>query len=151
MIEFIMALSSSMDLEPITIVPNDELTHLIKSYQASIEKNKQIKPKSTLQSSSASFDFDSLYMEICGSSAGEITSTGMTKDDPRYGRPPEGSKTEYRGLKAHSHVSEEVQQLCGFIREYGKKQRDGSYEITFGELFQMYTVISNKVVGILLR
>jgi hypothetical protein len=70
---------------------------------------------------------------------------------PRYGRPPEGSKTELRGLKAHSHISKEVVELCNLIKEYGESQKDGTVAITFGELFQMYTAISNKVVGILLR
>jgi len=138
-----MALPNSKD--PITILGNDKLSDRVKSFQASVEK-KQIKPKT-----SASFDFDSRNKGASGSSASETTSTGLSKDDPRYGRPPEGSLTEYRGLKAHSQVSAEVQQLLRLIREYGEEQRDGSYEITFGELFQMYTVISNKVVGILLR
>ncbi|OXA51950.1 Actin-binding Rho-activating protein [Folsomia candida] len=68
-----------------------------------------------------------------------------------YGRPPEGSKTEMRGLKANSHISKEVLELCTLIRTYGESRPDGRTLISFGELFQMYTVISNKVVGILLR
>jgi len=76
---------------------------------------------------------------------------GISKDDPRYGRPPEGSKTEARGIKAGNHITHEIHELCGIIREYGLVQPDGSVLIEFGELFQMYTVISNKVVGLLLR
>lgn len=71
--------------------------------------------------------------------------------DKRYGRPPEGSKTEMRGIKAHSHVSNEIVELCSVIRQIGIETSDGSWIVTFGDLFQTYTVISNKVVGILLR
>lgn len=69
----------------------------------------------------------------------------------RYGRPPEGSKTEMRGIKAHNHISGEIIELCSVIRQVGMEKSDGSYIVTFGVLFQTYTVISNKVVGILLR
>ncbi|XP_046396711.1 actin-binding Rho-activating protein-like isoform X1 [Ischnura elegans] len=73
------------------------------------------------------------------------------KGDPEYGRPPSGSKTEFRGLKAHSHVTKEMLELCEIIHEnaeYSDGELDG---ISFGELFKIYTNISNKVVGILLR
>lgn len=56
-----------------------------------------------------------------------------------------------RGLKAHSHISKEIVELCSVIRQIGIEKTDGSYIVTFGELFQTYTVISNKVVGLLLR
>ncbi|KAM9310039.1 actin-binding Rho-activating protein [Pholidichthys leucotaenia] len=76
------------------------------------------------------------------------------RDD--YGRPVEGSMTERRGKDAHTHISEEVQELCHVIRSIGEPRDtcgDGEKVITveFGKLFERYVTISNKLVGILLR
>ncbi|CAF1181335.1 unnamed protein product [Adineta ricciae] len=76
------------------------------------------------------------------------------KDDPEYGRPPKGSRTEQRGLAAQAHIQQEVKYLCEIIKSMGTKLDDSStstYEITFKQLFDFYTNISNKLVGILLR
>ena len=76
----------------------------------------------------------------------------MTLDDKNYGKPMEGSKTEERGQKAHQLVSTEIITLLKTIRNYGSKNPANSLHcIKFGSLFEMYTRISNKVVGILLR
>ncbi|RWS00137.1 actin-binding Rho-activating protein-like protein [Dinothrombium tinctorium] len=75
----------------------------------------------------------------------------LDKSDENYGRPVEGSKTDLRGKKAHESVSNEVRVLCQMIKDYGEELSDGSIVISFGDLFQLYTHISNKVVGILLR
>lgn len=44
-------------------------------------------------------------------------------------------------------------ELCQIIHEHGKpvKNKPDLREITFGELFDIYVYISNKVVGLLLR
>ncbi len=73
------------------------------------------------------------------------------KDDASYGRPPEGSKTEFRGKQAGVHISTEVVELCGIIQELGQEQPNGTFAITFGFLFDTYTKISNKLVGMLMR
>ncbi|KAI6071302.1 Actin-binding Rho-activating protein-like protein [Aix galericulata] len=73
------------------------------------------------------------------------------RGDPAYGRPPEGSRTEQRGKDAHSHVGREVEELCLVIRSTGRRGDDGRVSVTFGQLFETYVTISNKVVGILLR
>ncbi|UJR14145.1 hypothetical protein I4U23_001139 [Adineta vaga] len=76
------------------------------------------------------------------------------KDDPEYGRPLKGSRTEQRGLAAQAHIQQEVKYLCEIIRSMGRQLDDSStsiYEITFKQLFDFYTNISNKLVGILLR
>lgn len=73
------------------------------------------------------------------------------RGDPAYGRPPEGSRTEQRGRDAHSHVGREVEELCLVIRSTGRRGDDGRVSVTFGQLFETYVTISNKVVGILLR
>lgn len=73
------------------------------------------------------------------------------RGDPAYGRPPEGSRTEQRGKDAHSHVGREVEELCLVIRSTGRRGDDGRVSVTFGQLFETYETISNKVVGILLR
>ncbi|NXP04733.1 ABRA protein, partial [Thinocorus orbignyianus] len=73
------------------------------------------------------------------------------RGDATYGRPPEGSRTEQRGKDAHSHVGKEVEELCLVIRRTGEVGEDGRVRVTFGQLFETYVTISNKVVGILLR
>lgn len=89
-----------------------------------------------------------------------------------YGKPLAGSKTEERGLKARSHINREIMELCDTIydlatynKELKKKRRemdgaqndddddfedDGTLIVTFGELFEMYTRINDKVVGLLI-
>lgn len=68
-----------------------------------------------------------------------------------YGKPIPGSKTEARGIKAHESIEDEIRVLCSVIEEHGKPIEDGLAEIKFGELFRLYQVISNKVVGVLIR
>ncbi|XP_013858817.1 actin-binding Rho-activating protein [Austrofundulus limnaeus] len=77
-----------------------------------------------------------------------------------YGRPPQGSLTEQRGMEAHTHVSKEIEMLCEAIRSIGAlKEKDGdegggnrkAMAVEFGKLFEHYVTISNKLVGILLR
>ncbi|XP_060083556.1 actin-binding Rho-activating protein-like [Ylistrum balloti] len=75
----------------------------------------------------------------------------LSKDDPRYGRPVEGSKTEYRGKMAGELISSEIIELCGVIANIGQKHSNGVYTVPFGELFEAYTLISNKLVGMLMR
>lgn len=73
------------------------------------------------------------------------------RNDKEYGRPVAGSKTETRGRFAGAHISQEVKQLCQIILQMGEEQPDGTFSVTFRRLFDRYTRISNKVVGILLR
>ncbi|KAH9519606.1 hypothetical protein Btru_003126 [Bulinus truncatus] len=75
----------------------------------------------------------------------------LDKTDPNYGRPVEGSKSEYRGKQAVNHISAEIVELCNVIKEIGKPVGNGTYYIKFGALFEAYTRISNKLVGMLLR
>lgn len=68
-------------------------------------------------------------------------------------RPKPGSLTEYRGMKANIQVYQEMIELCQVINEAGKPV-DGEPDlrvISFGELFQIYVHINDKVVGLLLR
>lgn len=78
----------------------------------------------------------------------------LSKDDPNYGTPQEGTQTAARGRKAHQHVSKEIVELCEMIYIHGQMtgQQDQEYVgILFGDLFNLYTRISNKVVGVLQR
>uniref|UniRef100_A0A0K0E3G4 Costars domain-containing protein n=1 Tax=Strongyloides stercoralis TaxID=6248 RepID=A0A0K0E3G4_STRER len=76
----------------------------------------------------------------------------LKKDDPEYGTPIPGTLTELRAKKASKHIKKEMDIVCQVIKEYGKvNKKTGYIEITFGELFNVYTNISDKVVGILLR
>lgn len=69
----------------------------------------------------------------------------------QYGRPVAGSRTEARGRYAGAHISQEVKDLCRVISQMGEEQPDGTVSVSFGRLFERYTRISNKVVGMLLR
>jgi len=75
----------------------------------------------------------------------------LNKEDPNYGKPVEGSKTEQRGKQAAQLLANEVKLLCEIIQKHGTKQEDGTHGITFRELFELYKVISNKIVGLLIR
>ena len=105
----------------------------------------------------------------------------FNKHDKEYGTPVPGSKTEARGKLAHQRVSKEIWELCCIIEENGitrkgkeinknKQHADTSEKlqetkciqnddeehfsittIDFRTLFAIYTFISNKLVGVLLR
>lgn len=70
-----------------------------------------------------------------------------------YGKPLAGSLTEMRGQKANIHVMKEMLELCQIIDSegYNVKDEPKMRVIPFGELFNIYNYISDKVVGILLR
>ncbi|XP_011176855.2 uncharacterized protein LOC105208611 isoform X1 [Zeugodacus cucurbitae] len=70
-----------------------------------------------------------------------------------YGKPLAGSLTEMRGQKANMHVLREMLELCQIIDSegYNVKDEPKMRVIPFGELFNIYNYISDKVVGILLR
>ncbi|XP_059056141.1 actin-binding Rho-activating protein-like [Achroia grisella] len=82
----------------------------------------------------------------------------FSKDE--YGKPIPGSMTEFRGAEAQARVCTEMKELCDIINQYGKtpcksllppELASATKVILFGELFSIYTVISDKLVGILLR
>jgi len=98
----------------------------------------------------------------------------LTRQDKDYGTPVAGSKTEARGKLAHERVSREILELCSVIEENGTKihrrkickdagvseetgvsgengEEVAVTTIQFGRLFDIYTYISNKLVGVLLR
>ncbi|XP_001506562.2 actin-binding Rho-activating protein [Ornithorhynchus anatinus] len=78
-------------------------------------------------------------------------STRLHKGDAGYGRPKEGTKTAERAKRAEQHIHREIMDLCFVIRTMARKRRDGKIQVTFGELFDRYVRISDKVVGILMR
>ncbi|XP_076805570.1 actin-binding Rho-activating protein-like isoform X2 [Clavelina lepadiformis] len=59
--------------------------------------------------------------------------------------------TAERGAKAKRYISKDIEVLCHIIEIMGKPDDNGNICTTFGELFERYTNISNKVVGTLLR
>ena len=63
----------------------------------------------------------------------------------------EGTATEARGRAALFHVANEVVQLCEVIERIGFRGAGGEPEtvVLFGELFEVYADISDKVVGML--
>ncbi|KAG4077615.1 hypothetical protein HA402_008875, partial [Bradysia odoriphaga] len=71
-----------------------------------------------------------------------------------YGKPIAGSLTAARGQKANMHVFKEMLELCQIINTegYPQSEEDPSLKfILFGELFNIYTHINDKLVGLLLR
>ncbi|KAE8599459.1 hypothetical protein XENTR_v10017193 [Xenopus tropicalis] len=75
----------------------------------------------------------------------------LHKGDKGYGHPEEGTKTAERAMRAEAHIHREMKDLCFIISTMSKPGKDGKVRVTFGELFDRYVRISDKVVGILLR
>ncbi|XP_062935459.1 actin-binding Rho-activating protein [Cynocephalus volans] len=78
-------------------------------------------------------------------------STRLHKGDDGYGRPKEGTKTAERAKRAEEHIYREIMDMCFIIRTMARHRRDGKIQVTFGDLFDRYVRISDKVVGILMR
>ncbi|XP_004771377.1 actin-binding Rho-activating protein [Mustela putorius furo] len=78
-------------------------------------------------------------------------STRLHKGDEGYGRPKEGTKTAERAKRAEEHIYREIMDMCFIIRTMARHRRDGKIQVTFGDLFDRYVRISDKVVGILMR
>ncbi|CAI9609219.1 unnamed protein product [Staurois parvus] len=75
----------------------------------------------------------------------------LQKGEDGYGRPKEGTKTAERAMRAEAHIHREMRDLCFIISTMAEPGKDGKVQVTFGELFDRYVRISDKVVGILLR
>ncbi|NP_001334211.1 Costars domain-containing protein [Caenorhabditis elegans] len=71
-------------------------------------------------------------------------------DTKNYGRPPPGSKTEARGIKAGVHVCREILFLCETIDSNADGEEPHKY-VKFGKLFNIYSFYSDKLVGMLIR
>ncbi|XP_072303295.1 actin binding Rho activating protein b [Eucyclogobius newberryi] len=78
-------------------------------------------------------------------------STRLQRGQEGYGRPKEGTKTAERAKHAEQHIHREIDDMCLIIRTMADADPDGRTRVTFGELFDRYVRISDKVVGILLR
>ncbi|NWS73533.1 ABRA protein, partial [Crotophaga sulcirostris] len=78
-------------------------------------------------------------------------STRLHKGDEGYGHPKEGTKTAERAKRAEAHIHREIRDMCFIIESMAKPRPDGKIQVTFGELFERYVRISDKVVGILMR
>ncbi|KAM6899976.1 LOW QUALITY PROTEIN: actin binding Rho activating protein b [Xenentodon cancila] len=75
----------------------------------------------------------------------------LQKGQDGYGRPKEGSKTAERAKRAERHIHREIDDMCYVIRTMADPGPDGKTRVTFGQLFDRYVRISDKVVGILMR
>ncbi|KAK7125191.1 hypothetical protein R3I94_019283 [Phoxinus phoxinus] len=78
-------------------------------------------------------------------------STRLRRGEEGYGRPKEGSKTAERAKRAEAHIHREIDDMCFVIRTMADRDSDGCTRVTFGDLFDRYVRISDKVVGILMR
>uniref|UniRef100_A0A336MT62 CSON004777 protein n=1 Tax=Culicoides sonorensis TaxID=179676 RepID=A0A336MT62_CULSO len=82
----------------------------------------------------------------------KLHSTASLKRRNEYGKPKSGSLTEMRGQKASIAVFQDVLQVCEQIDTDGEPYNDEGHKgILFGNLFQIYTLINDKLVGLLLR
>lgn len=118
---------------------NADLGSRITQFQGKVDKHYE---KQKLNPFSGNFD------------AVEAAKQKLSKEDPNYGKPVEGSKTEARGKAAAQLLQNEVKLLIEVIERHGTKvEVDGkeTTQMTFKELFELYKVISNKVVGLLIR
>uniref|UniRef100_H3DK50 Actin-binding Rho-activating protein n=1 Tax=Tetraodon nigroviridis TaxID=99883 RepID=H3DK50_TETNG len=75
----------------------------------------------------------------------------LQKGQDGYGRPREGTKTAERAQRAERHIHREMDDMCYVIRTMAEPDPDGKTRVTFGQLFDRYVRISDKVVGILMR
>ncbi len=76
----------------------------------------------------------------------------LGKHDENYGKPPPGSKSERRGKQATQLISGEVIELCQIIHDIGTRLYPAAqWAVSFGNLFETYTKISNKLVGMMIR
>ena len=75
----------------------------------------------------------------------------LHKGEEGYGRPKEGTKTAERARRAEAHIHREIDDMCFIIGSMSDPDPDGRSRISFGELFDRYVRISDKVVGILMR
>ncbi|XP_037549020.1 actin binding Rho activating protein b [Nematolebias whitei] len=75
----------------------------------------------------------------------------LQKGQEGYGRPKEGTKTAERAKRAEQHIHREIDDMCYVIRTLADPDPDGKTRVTFGQLFDRYVRISDKVVGILMR
>ena len=72
---------------------------------------------------------------------------GPSYGTKNYSETQEGTKTAFRGKKAHQSISREIVELCEVIEMNSKvSSPDGRFKgILFGDLFNIYNSISNKV------
>ncbi|XP_070778451.1 actin binding Rho activating protein b [Enoplosus armatus] len=75
----------------------------------------------------------------------------LQKGQDGYGRPKEGTQTAERAKRAEQHIHREIDDMCYVIRTMADPDPDGKTRVTFGQLFDRYVRISDKVVGILMR
>ncbi|XP_074543764.1 actin binding Rho activating protein b [Halichoeres trimaculatus] len=75
----------------------------------------------------------------------------LQKGQEGYGRPKEGTQTAERAKRAEQHIHREIDDMCYVIRTMEDPDPDGKTRVTFGQLFDRYVRISDKVVGILMR
>ncbi|XP_037075018.1 actin-binding Rho-activating protein-like [Pollicipes pollicipes] len=76
----------------------------------------------------------------------------MAKEQPADVVPmPAGEKKEKKGLFGVKHAHTELLELCNMIYDEGFKYSDGTVAIPFGILFKVYSVINNRVVGLLAK
>ncbi|XP_029299542.1 actin binding Rho activating protein b [Cottoperca gobio] len=73
----------------------------------------------------------------------------LQKGEEGYVRRKEGTKTAGKAKRAEQHIHREIGDMCFVIRTMADQMERPTF--TFGQLFDRYVRISDKVVGILMR
>ncbi|XP_060654308.1 actin-binding Rho-activating protein isoform X1 [Drosophila nasuta] len=68
----------------------------------------------------------------------------------QYGTAPPGSLSQQRALQAQMISLQEILQLCQLINEKCEARDSSDISLKFGELFELYNHISDKLLGTLL-
>ncbi|CAJ0580813.1 unnamed protein product, partial [Mesorhabditis spiculigera] len=82
--------------------------------------------------------------------SGSYVEQKFDKNSADYARPPSGSLTEARGIKASMHVCREVLFLIETINENAIGEVPNRV-IEFGKLFTLYSYYSETLMGMLIR
>jgi len=95
--------------------------------------------KQSLNPFSETYDKEKLKSLIC------------SKDDPNYGRPDKNSASAMRAAAGEAKMRADICDVCEVIFQNGQRSEDGCAAVQFGELFEIYNRINDKVVGLLIR
>lgn len=75
----------------------------------------------------------------------------LYKGDEGYGRFKEGIKIVERVKRVEEYIYREIMDMCFIIRIMVFYRRDGKIQVIFGDFFDRYVRILDKVVGIFMR
>ncbi|XP_064621925.1 actin-binding Rho-activating protein-like [Lineus longissimus] len=129
--------------------PDDERS--AKAYAASVYCRKGVTSKIGLWQQKADEHLEKQMINPFSGLEGASHRAKLSKYDANYGLPVAGSLTERRGKQAGAQISCEIVELCQIIATIGQRVEESMWMVMFAPLFEHYTRVSNKLVGILMR